>query len=117
MDGFDPFADEDEDEEAAKAALKKAAEGQKKPKKAPPVAKSLVILEVKPWGPDVNLDVLGKRLCEEIKQDGLMWKTEFKKEPVAFGVFKIVIGMTIEDEKVSVDELIEKMCDHFEDDI
>ena len=96
--------------------MEKAKEGQKK-KKAPPVAKSLVILEVKPWGPDVDLDKLGKRLCEEIKQDGLFWKTEFKKEPVAFGVFKIVIGMTIEDEKVSVDELIEKMCDHFEDDI
>ena len=96
--------------------MKKAQEGQKK-KKAPPVAKSLVILEVKPWGPDVDLDKLGKRLCEEIKQDGLFWKTEFKKEPVAFGVFKIVIGMTIEDEKVSVDDLIEKMCDHFEDDI
>ena len=49
--------------------------------------------------------------------DGLFWKTEFKKEPVAFGVFKIVIGMTIEDEKVSVDDLIEKLTEHFEDDI
>ena len=66
MDGFDPFADEVEDEEAAKAALKKAAEGQKKPKKAPPVAKSLVVLEVKPWGPDVDLDTLGKKIYTEI---------------------------------------------------
>ena len=32
-------------------------------------------------------------------------------------MFKIVIGMTIEDEKVSVDELIEKLCEYFEDDI
>ena len=32
-------------------------------------------------------------------------------------MFKIVIGMTIEDEKVSVDDLIEKLCEHFEDDI
>ena len=77
----------------------------------------MVILEVKPWGPDVDLDQLGKRICEEVTQDGLYWKTEFKKEPVAFGVFKIVIGMTIEDEKVSVDDLIEKLTEHFEDDI
>ena len=35
--------------------------------------------------------------------DGLMWKTEWKKEPIAYGVFKIVIGATVEDEKVSTD--------------
>ena len=99
------------------AALAQAAKASQKKKKAPPVAKSLVILEVKPWGPDVDLDALGKKICEEVKQEGLFWKTEFKKEPVAFGVFKIVIGMTIEDDKVSVDSLIEQMCEQFEDDI
>ena len=41
--------------------------------------------------------------------DGLLWKTEFKKEPIAFGVFKIIIGATVEDEKVSVDDLQEKI--------
>ena len=35
------------------------------------------------------------------------WKTEFKKEPVAYGVFKIVIGCVVEDEKVSVDDIQE----------
>ena len=35
--------------------------------------------------------------------DGLFWKTEWKKEPVAYGIFKIVIGATVEDEKVSTD--------------
>ena len=97
--------------------MKAAVDKQKKPKKAPPVAKSLVVLEVKPWGPDVDLDTLGKRIYTEIKQDGLFWKTEFKKEPVAFGVFKIVIGMTIEDDKVSVDDLIEKITEQFEEEV
>ena len=46
--------------------MKAAAEKQKKPKKAPPVAKSLVVLEVKPWGPDVDLDTLGKKIYTEI---------------------------------------------------
>ena len=117
-DEMDLFGDDDPEEAAAaKEALKKAADAGAKKKKAPPVAKSLVILEVKPWGPDVDLDVLGKRICEEVTQEGLFWKTEFKKEPVAFGVFKIVIGMTIEDEKVSVDDLIERLCEQFEEEV
>ena len=47
----------------------------------------------------------------------MFWKTEFKKEPVAFGVFKVVIGMTIEDDKVSVDDLIEKICEQYEEEV
>ena len=42
---------------------------------------------------------------------GLVWKTEFKKEPVAFGIFKIVIGAAIEDEKVSTDDVAEEIED------
>lgn len=41
--------------------------------------------------------------------DGLEWKTEYKKEPVAYGVFKIVIGATVEDEKVSTDDVQEQI--------
>jgi len=41
--------------------------------------------------------------------DGLLWKTQYKKEPVAYGIFKLLIGATVEDEKVSTDELQEKI--------
>lgn len=41
--------------------------------------------------------------------DGLVWKTEFKKEPVAFGVYKIIIGAVVEDLKVSTDLVEEAM--------
>ena len=41
--------------------------------------------------------------------DGLVWKTEFKIEPIAFGVCKIVIGATIEDLKVSTDDVQEEI--------
>ena len=41
--------------------------------------------------------------------DGIYWKTEYKKEPVAFGIYKLIIGVTVEDEKVSVDGLQEKI--------
>ena len=40
-----------------------------------------------------------------IELDGLFWKTEYKKEPVAYGIYKLVIGCVVEDEKVSTDDL------------
>ena len=46
--------------------------------------------------------------------DGCYWKTQYKKEPVAFGIFKLLIGVTVEDEKISVDGLQEQI-EGFED--
>jgi len=46
--------------------------------------------------------------------DGLFWKSEYKKEPIAYGVHKLVIGCVIEDAKISSDDLqesIEKLED------
>ena len=48
--------------------------------------------------------------------DGLVWKTEYKKEPIAYGVFKLVIGAVVEDLKVSTDDVQDKMIE-FEDDV
>lgn len=48
--------------------------------------------------------------------DGLTWKEEYKKEPIAYTICKLVVGCVVEDEKVSVDDLIEKMV-AFEDDV
>ena len=58
-DDFDPFADEEEDEEAEKAKMARMKEIAKTAKnygKAKPVAKSLIIWEVKPWGEETDLD-------------------------------------------------------------
>ena len=120
-DEFDPFADEEDDagveDEQAKRLQKIADEVNKgKKKKAAVIAKSLVILEVKPWGPETDLDKLGKRILAEVAMDGLAWKSEFKKEPVAFGVFKIIIGCVIEDDKVPMDDVTEAI-EAFEDEV
>jgi len=48
--------------------------------------------------------------------DGLLWKTEYKKEPIAYGVEKLIVGCVIEDDKVPVDDLQEKM-ESFEDEV
>ena len=111
-DEFDPFADDDEDDEDAKlAALElkhKAAVAKAGKVKKEVIAKSIVIFEVKPWGEDTDLDELAKMVLAT-EMDGLVWKTEYKKAPIAYGVFKLVIGCVIEDAKVSTDDLQEKI--------
>ena len=88
-DEFDPFADDPEaDAAAAEAMKKKAEEAKSKKKKAAPIAKSLIIWEVKPWGEETDLNALADKILA-INMDGLAWKTEWKKEPVAYGGFKI----------------------------
>ena len=79
-----------------------------KDKKPTIVAKSLIVWEVKPYEAETDLDELAKQILA-IEMDGLQWKTEYKKEPVAYGVFKIVIGAVVEDEKVSSDDVQEKI--------
>lgn len=46
--------------------------------------------------------------------DGLVWGVDCKKVPVAFGIFKLMVACVVEDEKVSVDDLQEKI-EAFED--
>ena len=70
---------------------------------------SLVMLDVKPVDDTTSLDDLAKKLFSEITQDGLFWKTEYKKEPVAFGIFKLIVGFSLEDAKVSVDDVVERI--------
>jgi len=102
-DDLDLFGDDDGDADAAKKIAEAAKEKSKKKKKVT-IAQSLVMFEVKPLDSDTDLDQLAKQIFE-IKMDGLYWKTQYKKEPVAFGIFKLIIGVTVEDEKVSVDGL------------
>ena len=111
-DDFDPFAEDNEDDVKAKEEMKQKAAGEKEKKaKAAPVAKSIIVWEVKPWGEETNLDELAAEILK-INMDGLSWKTEYKKEPIAYGVFKLIIGAVVEDAKVSTDlvqETIEAM--------
>ena len=106
----DLFGEEnEEDAEAAKAAAAAAKAAATGKKKKEVIAMSLVMLEVKPLDDEVNLDEVAKKIFSEITQDGLFWKTEYKKEPVAFGIYKLIVGFSLEDEKVSVDDVVERI--------
>ena len=113
-DDFDPFAEDPEaDAAAAEALKKKGEEAAAKKKKAAPIAKSIILWEVKPWDQDTDLDEMAQKILS-IEMDGLAWKSEYKKEPVAYGIFKLIIGAVVEDEKVSTDLVAEKV-EEFDD--
>lgn len=67
------------------------------------------MFEVKPLDDTTDLDKLAQQIFDTITGDGIYWKTQFRKDPVAFGIFKLIIGVTVEDDKVSVDGLQERI--------
>lgn len=102
-------SDEDEEAEAAKAARVKAY-NEKKSKKPALVAKSNVILDVKPWDDETDM----KQLEESVRKigcDGLVWGVS-KLVPLAYGIKKLQIVCVVEDEKVSIDWLQEAICEN-----
>lgn len=105
---MDLFGDDDEDDVEAKKKIEEAKKANVKKEKPKTIAKSLIIFEVKPYEAETDLDDLAKRIIA-ITMDGLFWKTEYKKVPIAYGVEKIVIGCVVEDEKISTDDLQEQI--------
>eukprot|EP00349_Pseudokeronopsis_sp_Brazil_P000068 CAMPEP_0202956260 /NCGR_PEP_ID=MMETSP1396-20130829/769_1 /ASSEMBLY_ACC=CAM_ASM_000872 /TAXON_ID= /ORGANISM="Pseudokeronopsis sp., Strain Brazil" /LENGTH=225 /DNA_ID=CAMNT_0049673191 /DNA_START=31 /DNA_END=708 /DNA_ORIENTATION=- len=106
----DLFGDDDDEEDSdkVKAALAERKKLIEEGKKKVVIAKSLVLFEVKPYEAETDLDQLAQQILK-IEVDGCIWKTEYKKEPIAYGVNKLVIGCVIEDDKVSTDDLQEKI--------
>lgn len=116
-DDVDLFGDEDPEAEAKAKALAETKKAEKdKKKKEAPAAKSIVVFDVKIFEEEQDLDALAKKIMA-IEQDGLMWKTEYKKVPVAFNIKKLQIGMTIEDSKVSTEDLFEKISETWADEV
>ena len=114
-DDLDLFGEENEDDIKAKEEMKKKNKDKKKDKKKP-VDKSHVILEIKGWEEGQDLEALAKKIISTIQKDGLQWNTGYKLEEVAFGVKKLVIAFLAEDEKCSVQEIVDEL-ESWENDI
>jgi len=115
---FDLFgSDEDEEEDEEKKRITEErlkAYAEKKSKKPGVIAKSSVMLDVKPWDDETDLKEM-EGLVRSIEMDGLVWGAS-KLVPLAYGIQKLQILCTIEDEKVSVDaDLVERIQDEFAD--
>ena len=108
---LDLFGEETEEDKKAieemKKNRKKEKEGKKGKKKE--VDKSHVILEVKGWEAEQDLEALAKKILSTIKKDGLSWNTGYKLEEVAFGVKKLIIAFLAEDDKCSVQEIVDEL--------
>lgn len=114
-DDFDLFGSDEEEESEEQKRIKEerlAAYAAKKAKKPGPIAKSSIIMDVKPWDDETSLDEMEK-LVKGIEMDGLLWGAT-KKVPIGYGINKLQVVCTVEDEKVSVDDLTEKI-EAFED--
>lgn len=129
-------SDDDEEEDAEVVHIREerlAAYREKKAAKPKVAAKSVVIMDVKPWGaylysysyprshacileadhPGPADDETDMNALEEsvrsIEKDGLVWGAS-KLVPIGYGVRKLQISLVVEDEKISLDELQEEIA-------
>ncbi|NXL98530.1 EF1D factor, partial [Tyrannus savana] len=106
-------SDEEEDEEAAKVREERLRQyAEKKAKKPGIVAKSSILLDVKPWDDETDMGQLEERV-RSIRMDGLLWGAS-KLVPVGYGIRKLQIQCVVEDEKVGTD-ILEEEITKFED--
>jgi elongation factor 1-delta len=113
-DDIDLFGSDDNDNgEADKAREKRLQDyAAKKAKKPGPIAKSSVVLDVKPWDDETDLKEMEK-VVRSIQMDGLVWGAS-KFQPIAYNIKKLQIVCVVEDEKVGIEDLSEKIQE-FED--
>merc|ERR1712055_618930 len=114
-DDVDLFGSDDEEEDAEQEKIRQErlqAYKDKKSKKPGPIAKSSVIFDVKPWDDETDMAEVEK-LVRTVETDGLNWGAS-KLIPLAYGIKKLQIVCTIEDEKVSTEWMIEEI-EKFED--
>lgn len=97
----------DDDEEAEKAKAERSKQLMAKKQAPKVVAKSSLVIDVKVWDDETDLNEVEKSV-RKIEKDGLLWGAS-KKVPLAYGLFKLQIGCVVEDEKVSVDDLTEQI--------
>ncbi|XP_070562738.1 elongation factor 1-delta-like isoform X2 [Ptychodera flava] len=107
-------SDAEEDEAAAKLKEERLkAYQEKKAKKGPgPVAKSNIVLDVKPWDDETDMEDVEAKV-RSIEMDGLKWGAS-RLVPVGYGIKKLQISCVVEDEKVGTD-LLEEQITAFDD--
>merc|ERR1712193_317498 len=108
-DDVDLFASDDEvDEEAERikaerVAAYEARKAAKEDKKGKVIAKSNIILDIKPWDDETDMKALEDSV-RSVAMDGLLWGTG-KLVAVGYGIKKLQITCVVEDDKVGTDDL------------
>nr|CAD1832297.1 unnamed protein product [Ananas comosus var. bracteatus] len=102
-DDVDLFGEETEEEKKAAEERAAAVKASSKKKES---GKSSVLLDVKPWDDETDMQKL-EEAVRSVKMEGLLWGAS-KLVPVGYGIKKLQIMMTIVDDLVSVDSVIEE---------
>ncbi|ESW09920.1 hypothetical protein PHAVU_009G167000 [Phaseolus vulgaris] len=102
-DDVDLFGEETEEEKKAAEERAAAAKASGKKKES---GKSSVLLDVKPWDDETDMKKL-EEAVRSVSMEGLLWGAS-KLVPVGYGIKKLQIMLTIVDDLVSVDSLIEE---------
>ncbi|XP_040579461.1 elongation factor 1-beta [Lepeophtheirus salmonis] len=103
-------SDEEEVESAEKIRIREErlkAYNEKKSKKPTIIAKTSVLLDVKPWDDETDMAAMTKQV-KSIEMDGLLWGAD-KLVPIGYGIKKLTVMCTVVDDKVSIEELQEKI--------
>ncbi|CAH2286163.1 elongation factor 1-delta isoform X1 [Pelobates cultripes] len=113
-DDIDLFgSDEEEDAEAVKVKEERLRQyAEKKSKKPGIIAKSSILLDVKPWDDETDMAKL-EECVRSVQMDGLLWGSS-KLVPVGYGIKKLQIQCVVEDDKVGTD-ILEEEITKFED--
>ncbi|XP_048731506.1 elongation factor 1-delta isoform X3 [Ostrea edulis] len=107
-DDIDLFGSDEDDEEADRIRQERlAAYAAKKAKKPALIAKSSLVLDVKPWDDETDMAKMDEEV-RKITADGLLWG-QSKLVPIGYGIRKLQIGCVIEDDKISTDFLEEEI--------
>nr|GMD39141.1 elongation factor 1-delta-like [Ipomoea batatas] len=101
-DDVDLFGEETEEEKKAAEERAAAVKASSKKKES---GKSSVLMDVKPWDDETDMKKL-EEAVRSVTMEGLLWGAS-KLVPVGYGIKKLQIMLTIVDDLVSVDELIE----------
>ncbi|GMY33048.1 elongation factor 1-delta [Fagus crenata] len=102
-DDVDLFGEETEEEKKAAEERAAAVKASGKKKES---GKSSVLLDVKPWDDETDMKQL-EEAVRSVHMEGLLWGAS-KLVPVGYGIKKLTIMLTIVDDLVSVDTLIEE---------
>ena len=112
-DDIDLFGSDEEDAEAERIREERLREyAEKKSKKPGLIAKSSILLDVKPWDDETDMAKL-EECVRTVQMDGLLWGSS-KLVPVGYGIRKLQIQCVVEDDKVGTD-ILEEEITKFED--
>ena len=94
VDLFGSDEDEEDDEEKKRVTEERlAAYAAKKSKKPAVIAKTSVLLDVKPWDDETNMDEMLKNV-KSVEMEGLVWGAS-KLVPIGYGIKKLQVCLNL----------------------